>query len=217
MKIRSSLGFCGTRRVHTCDRGWGGGKAFPTPFVTGVVILEGKIKKTTFQAVKSCFWNLQFPIAIALWAAGKAPEKLTACSQGCLEGKIKKTTFQAVKSCFLNFAVSHCNCALGSWKSTWKAHCLLSGCVEGKIKEIFSWKALWAAGKAPEKLTACSQGCLEGKIKKQLFRLWKVVFWNLQLEGSPIAIALWAAGKAPAICVLGFVLQANLSFFSIDR
>jgi len=29
------------------------------------------------------------PIAIALWAAGKAAEKLTACSQRCLAREIK--------------------------------------------------------------------------------------------------------------------------------
>ena len=104
------------------------------------------------------------PIAIALWAAGKAPEKLTACSQRFLEGKIKKTTFQALKSCFLKFA---------------------------------SWKVLPL--QSPEKLIACSQGCLDGgENQKNNFSGSEKLFFEIcQLEGSPIAIALWAAGKAP--------------------
>ena len=60
---------------------------------------------------------------------------------------------------------------------------------------------LWDQSPIANSLPALN-GVWRGKSKKQLFRLWKVVFWDLQLEGSPIAIALWAAGKAPAICVL---------------
>ena len=57
--------------------------------------------------------------------------------------------------------------------------------------------ALWAAGEAPEKRSACSQGCLEGKIKNNFSGPEKLFFSNLQLEGFPFAMALWAAGKAP--------------------
>ena len=100
-----------------------------------------------------CFSNLQLegsPFAMALWAAWKAPEKLSACSQECLEGKIKKQLF-------------------GAWKVAFFSNLQLEG-------SPFAM-ALWAAGKAPEKLSACSQDCLEGKIKKQLFGAWKVVFF----------------------------------------
>ena len=114
-------------------------------------VWKGKIKKTTFQALNFFLSICQLegsPIATALWAAGKASEKLTACSQGCLEGKVKKTTFQA-----LNFFLSICQ-------------------LEGSPIAT----ALWAAGKAPEKLTACSQGCLEGKVKKTTFQALKSCF-----------------------------------------
>ena len=99
-----------------------------------------------------CFSNLQLegsPFAMALWAAGKAPEKLSACSRKCLEGKIKNNFSGPEKLFFLI-----CN-----WKGL-----------------PLQW-ALWAAGKAPEKLSACSQESLEGKIKKQPFGAWKVVFF----------------------------------------
>ena len=70
--------------------------------------MEWKIKKNNFSGSEKLFFEIcqleGSPIAIALWEAGKAPQKLTACSQGCLEGKSKKTTFQALKSCFLKFA-----------------------------------------------------------------------------------------------------------------
>ena len=55
-----------------------------------------------------------------------------------------------------------------------------------------NWKGLllqWRFGqleKAPGKVSACSQESLGRK---------KLFFSNLQLEGSPFAVALWAAGK----------------------
>ena len=68
----------------------------------------GENQKNNFSGSEKLFFEIcqleGSPIAIALWAAGKAPQKLTACSQGCLEGKIKKATFQALKDCFLKFA-----------------------------------------------------------------------------------------------------------------
>ena len=50
-----------------------------------------------------CFSNLQLegsPFAMALWAAGEAPEKRSACSQECLERKIKNNFSGPRKSCF---------------------------------------------------------------------------------------------------------------------
>ena len=119
------------------------------------------------------FWSLSFfwgeicqlersPIAIALWAAGKAPEKLTAFSQGCLEGKIKKNNFSGSEKLFFEI------CQL-----------------EGSPIAI----ALWAAGKAPEKLTACSQGCLERKIKKTTFQALKDCFLKFaSRKGLPLQL-----------------------------
>ena len=200
---------------------WAAGKAPEKLTACYHGCLDGKIKKQLFS-LWNCFFEIcqleGSPIAIALWAAGKEPENLPAIT-GVWTGK-SKNNFSGSESCFLKFAswkglplqlrfgqlekhlksslllsrvsgrenqktpfqarlskivfwnlpvvrVFHCNCALGSWKSTWK-------------------------------LTACYHGFLEGKIKKQLYSLWKVVFFEIcQLEGSPIAIALWAAGKEP--------------------
>ena len=100
------------------------------------------------------------PIAIALWAAGKAPEKLTACSQGCLKGK-SKNNFSGAEKLFFEICQS-----------------------EGSPIAI----ALWAAGKAPEKLTACSQGCLEGKIKKNFSGSEKFFFEICSWKGLPLQL-----------------------------
>ena len=127
-----------------------------------------KQKENFFQPLKSCFFEIcqleGSPIANALWATGKAPEKFTACYHGCLEGKIKKQLFRLWKVVFWNLPagrVSHCNCALGSWKSTWKAHCLLSR-VSGRENQ-----------------------------KNNFSGFEKLFFEICQLEGSPISIALW--------------------------
>ena len=75
------------------------------PAITGV--WTGKSKNNFSEAEKLFFEICQLegsPIAIALWAAGREPEKLTACYHGCLDGKIKKTTFQALKFVFSKFA-----------------------------------------------------------------------------------------------------------------
>ena len=201
------------------------------------------------------------PIAIALWAAGKAPEKLTACSQRFLEGKIKKTTFQALKSCFLKFASwkvlplqlrfgqleKHLKSSLPALKGVW---------MEGKIKKttfqalkncflkFASWKGLplqlrfgqlekhlksslpalngkkttfqalkscflkfasWKGlplqlrfGQLEKHLKSSLPALKGGENQKNNFSGSEKLFFEIcQLEGSPIAIALWEAGKAP--------------------
>ena len=131
--------------------------------------LEGKIKNN-FSEPEKFFWIWIWKVLPLQWRFGqleKAPETLSARSQECLEGKIKKQLFGARKVVFL----------IGNW-------------------EVLPLQ--WRFGqleKAPETLSAWSQECLEGKIKKQLFGARKV-FLNLHLEGSPFAMALWAAGKS---------------------
>ena len=138
-----------------------------------------------------CFFNLQLegsPFAMALWAAGKAPEKLSACSQECLEGKMKNN-FSGPKKLFFYFGIGWvllCNEALGSWKSTWKAQCLLPR--------------------------------MSGKENKETtFRAPKNCFLICNWKGLPLQWRFGQLEKHLQYVLLGFVLQANLSFFSIDR
>ena len=194
---------------------WAAGKAPEKLSAWSQECLEGKIKKK-FRSPKSCFFNLQLegsPFAMALWAAGKAPEKLSAWSQECLEG-------------FAIGRVSLCNGTMGSWKSTWKAQCLaprVSGREKIK-KQLFgarkvvlplqwhytgSWKSTWKA--------QCLVPRVSGREnKKKLFGARKVVFLICNWKGLPLQ---WHYGQLEKHLqyVLGFVLQANLSFFSIDR
>ena len=160
------------------------------------------------------------PIAIALWAAGKAPEKLTPAITGVWTGKSKNTfSGQALKHCFLKFASCKgfpLQLRFGQLEKHLKSSLpAITGVWRGKAKNNFTSEklfffeicrlegspiaiALWAAGKEPEKLTACYHGCLDGKIKKTTFQPLKSCFFEIcQLEGSPIANALWATGKAP--------------------
>ena len=119
--------------------------------------LEVKIEKKLFGARKVVFLICQLgrPIAIALWAVGKAPEKLTACVSTGSGGENKKNNnFSEPEKLF--FLI----CQLG-----------------GSPIAI----ALWAAGKAPEKLTACSQECLEVKIKNNFSEPEKL-FFNLPVR-----------------------------------
>ena len=152
------------------NRGWGGGKAFPTP----ENFLEGKSKKKTFFSL----WKVVFS-KFASWKGLPLQMRF-----GQLE-KHLKSSLPAITGVWTGKSKNN---FLGSEKLFFEI-CQL----EGSPIAI----ALWAAGKEPEKLTACYHGCLDGKIKKQLFSLWNCFFEICQLEGSPIAIALWAAGKAP--------------------
>ena len=94
----------------------------------------------------------------------------------------EKTTFRSPKSCFI------CN-----WKGLplqWRF-----GQLEKHVKSSLP---------GPKNVSGREN-------KKQLFGAWKVVFFNLQLEGSPFAVALWAAGKGTweAQCLLPRVSEEN--------
>ena len=142
-----------------------------------------KQKENFFQPLKSCFFEIcqleGSPIANALWATGKAPEKFTACYHGCLEGKIKPE-----KLFFEICQLEGSPIAIALWaagKAPEKLTACYHGCLDGKIKkQLFSlWNcffeicqlegspiaiALWAAGKEPENLPAIT-GVWTGKSK----------------------------------------------------
>ena len=147
------------------NRGWGGGKAFPTP----ENFLEGKSKKKTFFSL----WKVVFskfaswkglPLQMRFGQLEKHLKSSLPAITGVWRGK-SKNNFSGSEKLFFEI------CQL-----------------EGSPIAI----ALWAAGKAPEKLTACYHGCLDGKIKKNNFSGFEKLFFEIcQLEGSPISIALW--------------------------
>ena len=111
-----------------------------------------KLKKTTFQAPKSCFFIFpsrhSWEQALSFSGAFSTSQSATAKGDPS-KLQIKKTTFQAPKSCFFIFPSRHSwEQALsfsGAFSSCPKRHC------KGKPFEIANWK-------------------------KQLFRPRKVVF-----------------------------------------
>ena len=156
-------------------------------------------------------------IAITLGQLEKHLKSSLAARKGAWKVKIKNN-FSGPEKLFFLFASgkglpqlqlrfgqleNHLKSSLAARKGAWKVKIKNNFSGPEKLFFLCQWEGspaiaitLWAAGKAPEKLTGCSQGCLEGENKKQLFRAWKIVFSFCQWEGSPaIAIVLWAAGK----------------------
>jgi len=74
--------------------GWGGGKAFPTP----ENFLEGKIKKTTFQALKSCFLKFAswkgLPLQLRFGQLEQHLKSSLPALKGVCKGKSKKQLFR---------------------------------------------------------------------------------------------------------------------------
>jgi len=168
--------------------------------------------KNNFLEICQLEWS---PITIALWAAGKAPEKLTACSQGCVEGKIKKFASWKGLPLQLRFGQleKHLKSSLPSLKGVWRGKSKKNN-FSGSEKLFFEICQLEgspiaiAAGKAPEKLTACSQGCLEGKIKKATFQALRDCFLKfasrtglpLQLRFGEFAQSVYIVGTGICCC-----------------
>ena len=171
--------------------------------------LEGKIKKTTFRSPKRCFFEFAFGrFSLCNGAFGSWKKHLKRSVPGpksVWKGK-EKQLFGARKIVFsiCNWKVLPLQWRFGQLeKAPEKLSAWSQECLEGKIK-----KTTFRSPKSCFFEFACGRfslcnGAL-GSWKKHLKRsvpgpksVWKgKEKFNWQLEGSPFAMALWAAGKS---------------------
>ena len=175
------------------------------------------MKKQLFRAWKVVFlfanWK-GLPFAIALWAAGKAPEKLTGCYKDACRWKWKNN-FSGPEKLFFYLPIGrvsllqsrfgqlqkHLKSSLAAhkdaWRWKWKNNfsgpeklffiCQLEGspfCNRALGSWKSTWKAHWLLTKMPG-----------GENEKTTFQGLKSCFFICSWKGLPFAIALWAAGK----------------------
>ena len=119
IKIGSSLGFCGTKRVQTCD----GGGAVAKLSRPLKVFWRGK-SKNNFSGPEKFFSKFAswkgLPLQLRFGQLEKHLKSSLPALKGVWKGK-SKNNFSGPEKLFFNLPVgrvSHCNYALGSWKST---------------------------------------------------------------------------------------------------